>query len=350
MMVELRCQGYGIGLRLPATPNEVSKTLSALREGLEPSTPVQISGVFGPVPNLHKGLEHIDLDSESDIQRLNLLADRVDRMSIEEQRTFAEALEAENAGNPEDALCIADNLDSTNKQESEHGMTAGNEFGKDAFWRLIAEAKQRCGYDLDATYQWLRGQLTTMGPQAAQNFHDIVHGYEELSNKYGLWTAAGLLCDGCSDDGFIDFQAWLIAQGKETFLAALADPDSLAAVEPYDGCSFEGLTYLGDVVCEKLTGQSAYDATDPDAYQRMLAELREDVVYDAGIGYPCDWGEAAEYLPRLCAKYLEPGELEYRIWASETMWNTDLPEIQKARMSGPPKREPEQNNMEGISL
>ncbi|EKC76209.1 hypothetical protein LEA_04821 [human gut metagenome] len=37
---------------------------------------------------------------------------------------------------------------------------------------------------------------------------------------------------GCSDDGFIDFRAWLIAQGKEVYMNALRDPDTLADIEP----------------------------------------------------------------------------------------------------------------------
>ena len=68
---------------------------------------------------------------------------------------------------------------------------------------------------------------------------------------YGLWTAASLMCDGCSDDGFTDFRAWLIAQGKDAYMSALADPDSLAELEVYDGCRFEELTYAGDKALEK---------------------------------------------------------------------------------------------------
>ena len=34
--------------------------------------------------------------------------------------------------------------------------------------------------------------------------------------------------NGCSDDSFLDFRAWLIAQGKETYLEALRDPDTLS--------------------------------------------------------------------------------------------------------------------------
>ena len=78
-----------------------------------------------------------------------------------------------------------------------------------------------------------------------------------------MWDAAGIMKEyGCSDDGFIDFRAWLIAQGREVYFAALADPDSLADVVPYGDCCFEQLSYVGDYAYEQLTGKSAYDQTD----------------------------------------------------------------------------------------
>ena len=80
----------------------------------------------------------------------------------------------------------------------------------------------------------LQDRLMSMGPEQAQAFHDILHIYEELADQYGLWDAASIMMEWCSDDGFIDFRAWLIAQGREVYLAALKDPDSLADVEPYD--------------------------------------------------------------------------------------------------------------------
>ena len=108
------------------------------------------------------------------------------------------------------------------------------EINKDTFWKLIQSAKETCGQDMDAMMDFLKDRLVSMGPEQAQNFHDILHAYEDLADKFGLWDAAGVMKEyGCSDDGFIDFRAWLIAQGRDTYLSALADPDSLAEVIPY---------------------------------------------------------------------------------------------------------------------
>lgn len=114
------------------------------------------------------------------------------------------------------------------------------EINKDTFWKLIQSAKETCGQNMDAMMDFLKDRLVSMGSEQAQNFHDIIHAYEDLADKYGLWDAAGIMKEyGCSDDGFIDFRAWIIAQGREVYFAALADPDSLADVVPYGDCRFE---------------------------------------------------------------------------------------------------------------
>lgn len=148
---------------------------------------------------------------------------------------------------------------------------------KDAFWALIQEAKTACGQDLNAMEDYLREQLVSMGPAAAKNFHDILQTYEDLADQYGLWDAVSVIKEyGCSDDGFIDFRAWLIAQGKEVYMNALRDPDTLADIEPYGDCCFECLSYVGDYAYEQLTGRSAYDEMEPDRIEKMRDELKKD--------------------------------------------------------------------------
>ena len=194
------------------------------------------------------------------------------------------------------------------------------EINQDSFWDLIHEAKNACGQDMDAMLAYLKDRLVSMGPTQAQNFHDIIHVYEDLADKFGLWDAAGIMKEyGCSDDGFIDFRAWLIAQGREVYFAALADPDSLADVVPYGDCCFEQLSYVGDYAYEQLTGKSAYDQTDWSAYEALLMKLEQDIVYKDGIEFPREGADLKKYLPRLCAKHPE--------WDGQTRWNLQLKEI-----------------------
>ena len=142
-----------------------------------------------------------------------------------------------------------------------------------------------------------------------------------------MWDAAGIMKEyGCSDDGFIDFRAWLIAQGREVYFAALADPDSLADVVPYGDCRFEQLSYVGDYAYEQLTGKSAYDQTDWSAYEALLLKLEQGIVYKGGIEFPREGADLKKYLPRLCAKHPE--------WDGQTRWNPQLKEIRDLIRAG----------------
>ena len=195
-----------------------------------------------------------------------------------------------------------------------------SEINKESFWDLIHAAKIACGQDMDVMLAYLKDRLVSMGPTQAQNLHDIIHAYEDLADKFGLWDAAGIMKEyGCSDDGFIDFRAWLIAQGREVYFAALADPDSLADVVAYGDCRFEQLSYVGDYAYEQLTGKSAYDQTDWSAYEALLMKLEQDIVYKDGIEFPREGADLKKYLPRLCAKHPE--------WDGQTRWNLQLKEI-----------------------
>lgn len=196
---------------------------------------------------------------------------------------------------------------------------------KNSFWTLIHEAKTACGQDMDAMTDYLQEQLVSMGPAAAKGFHDILHAYEDLADKYGLWDAASVIKEyGCSDDGFIDFRAWLIAQGKDVYLNALKDPDTLADVQPYGDCCFECMSYVGEYAYEKLTGRSAYEEMD-DTFYTLREELEKDIIYKEGIQYPREPKDLPRFLPRLCQKY---GGAE-RFQVTPSTWNFDLHEIRR---------------------
>ncbi len=211
------------------------------------------------------------------------------------------------------------------------------EMNQDTFWALIQEAKTACGQDMDAMEAYLYNQLVSMGPAAAEGFHDLLQAYEDLADQYGLWDAASIIKEhGCSDDGFIDFRAWLIAQGKEVYMNALREPDTLADVEPYGDCCFECLSYVGDYAYEQLTGRSAYDEMEHDTFRALREELAKDLVYRDGIQYPREPKDLPQFLPRLCEKYGGPE----RFQAMPAAWNFDLHEVRRLLDQGIPLNKP----------
>ena len=201
---------------------------------------------------------------------------------------------------------------------------------RDEFWNLIAESKAQTGQNVDAQYDYLAEKLTAMRSEEALRFHGICYAYTDAAVKYGLWDAASCMLGGCSDDMFMDFRCWLVAQGKEVFMQALANPDSLASVELYGQGNFETLAYLGSTVYEQLTGKNAYDDFpwyEEDALRRAVAS---EIHYDPGISYPRDMENWPKYIPNLCAKYLTRGELEH----PQSTWNTTLPEVREMLQKG----------------
>lgn len=112
MVLHLSCRGCGIGLDLPTTPNDAAAAIYDLTAEFE-NEPVQIeiSSVSSPIPNLYPYIQHADLESEDDIQKLNTLAERIGSMTQEEQRLLSGALELECTGGLNDAVRIAEGLD-----------------------------------------------------------------------------------------------------------------------------------------------------------------------------------------------------------------------------------------------
>ena len=168
----------------------------------------------------------------------------------------------------------------------------------------------------------LQDRLMSMGPEQAQAFHDILHIYEELADQYGLWDAASIMMEWCSDDGFIDFRAWLIAQGREVYLAALKDPDSLADVEPYGNCCFESLTYVGDAAYRQLTGEDINENADPSCQRE--AESHSGGRHHLSGRYPIsqtETGSACRLSPAVRQIWRGQNDLTPTISAGTSDWS-----------------------------
>lgn len=199
---------------------------------------------------------------------------------------------------------------------------------KDIFWQLMEEAKEQCGKDLGWMVDWLGGHLLGMQPEQILKFYAVLSGYQEAANKYGLWTAAELLKEnGCSDERFLYFRNWLIAQGKEVYLAALKDPDSLADVRRYDNCEFVSLNYVGYKAYQELTGRDIYPDCTSEMRNGMLEEVSQEIPCHPLIEYPLEIPDALTVYPRLGAIYAK--RYDFEDLRKDSMWNTSLPEIRE---------------------
>ena len=181
---------------------------------------------------------------------------------------------------------------------------------KDLFWQMIAEARKEATHD-DGMYDALMHKLTPLSNADIVRWGQMFDQYHKLSYKDSLWAAAYVINGGCSDDGFDYFRGWLIAQGKDVYLAALQNPDSLATPEVKE-CETEledMLSVSADAFFEKNDMEFDYDAYDAECTKHPLApqevaEIQGEVIYAEEVG---DWGQDEELLrkivPRLWDMY-----------------------------------------------
>lgn len=184
----------------------------------------------------------------------------------------------------------------------------GTGLTKDAFWDVIDKNRAAAGKDDQKFLQQIHTELMELDVQEIGRFKGILEEYKDLAYMPRLWDAAKLMNEcGCSDDGFIDFRAWLVSQGKETYLEALADSDSLAAVDSPADCAFESFSYVADMAYEQKTGHRFL----PDAALRLdagtLDSIHAEIRYAKGIDRLRTGKEIPDALPRLCEKFY-PGQ------------------------------------------
>lgn len=165
------------------------------------------------------------------------------------------------------------------------------------YWELVATAREQSAVeDVADIAEHFMAELETRSPE------EIIAAdlaYRELSLKahtLGMWGAAALINSGCAEDAFDNFRGWLIAQGREVFEAAVANPDSLADVVVAQD---QGETFSEDMLT------SAWSA-----YLRKTGEelpLGEIIIPDE-LGPRPDFDDEDylfEHYPRLSAIFLD---------------------------------------------
>ena len=200
---------------------------------------------------------------------------------------------------------------------------------KEDFWGIIDAARESSG-GWQGMFDLLVEALVQLEEQDIVQFKLIFNEYSDLAYKEKLWAAAAMMHNGCSDDGFIDFRAWLVAQGKEVYLNALADPDSLADVAAvraignavyesnhmtpmngyFDAASFEEMSYAATDAYEKKLGSGAdiYSVLEKMSLSdQEKADITSEITYAADIdekwtGHDNEWTDTFAELKKRCPK------------------------------------------------
>ena len=107
---------------------------------------------------------------------------------------------------------------------------AAQTMNRAAFWRLVESARADAGDDTERQSELLEERLSKLPPAQIVRFQQIRRQLDEQAYTWDIWGAAYVIEDGCSDDCFRDFRAYLISLGPRAFAAALRKPDSLAPI------------------------------------------------------------------------------------------------------------------------
>lgn len=174
----------------------------------------------------------------------------------------------------------------------------------DGFWALIEAARSdadgELGEDGAALAKTLGVRLGALAPLPREEFGRTFAELVERAATWDLYGAAYLIGGGCDDGGFEDFRFGLVAAGRDTYEAALADADGLAGhpvvaeAAEWDDDSAIFAELVGDEVAritgvpqrgpEHRTG-TPFDVDDDDAMRFRLPRLA--ALY---LGWPANEG------------------------------------------------------------
>jgi hypothetical protein len=100
------------------------------------------------------------------------------------------------------------------------------------FWEVLDDVADDTD-TVDEVVDGLRDVLEAMPREQVVAFQVAFNTVMARAYTWDLIAAACFIGCGKSDDGFEDFRAWLVAQGKDTFEAVLNDVNVLADL-PFD--------------------------------------------------------------------------------------------------------------------
>ncbi len=182
------------------------------------------------------------------------------------------------------------------------------------FWQIIENARNEADTCEDL-YDALVKAVSELELIDILMWEEIFYEYQVLSYKSKLWAAAYIINDGCSDDGFDYFRPALMIQGKEVFLKALKNPDSLAKldIERDELVEFEEMLSVGYEAFIKKQNIEADDSQD--IYIKELdkhpisEEIKKEMISEIKYAEDIDieWGDDTDLesiLPALCEKFL----------------------------------------------
>ena len=124
------------------------------------------------------------------------------------------------------------------------------------FWKLIEKTHQSSQGAPHKQADLLVDELAKLSEADILSCQSILDDMMDKAYIAELWDVAFIMASGwgCSDDGFMDFRAWLIGQGKDVYEKALSDPESLVDIVEFgQETQWEVLLYIAMEAYERST-------------------------------------------------------------------------------------------------
>ena len=145
-----------------------------------------------------------------------------------------------------------------------------------AFWGLIESARAGADDDTERQSELLEERVSRLPPREIVRFQETRRQMDAQAYTWDIWGAAYVIEDGCSDDCFRDFRAYLISLGPRAFATALRNPDSLAPiVQDAEEGDWENADDVAPDAYETATGDD-FPADSSDLSGRPRGEPWDD--------------------------------------------------------------------------
>jgi hypothetical protein len=123
------------------------------------------------------------------------------------------------------------------------------------FWDLIENSRQTSS-SIPEQIEMMDAELENLEPKEIILFQELLEDKLCEAYTWDLWALAYIAQDGCSDDGFEYFRAWIILQGRELFTNALEDIHLvLDEIPPGLETHAESLLSLARIAYQSQTGE-----------------------------------------------------------------------------------------------
>ncbi|MBD3882340.1 DUF4240 domain-containing protein [Phormidium tenue FACHB-886] len=157
------------------------------------------------------------------------------------------------------------------------------------FWEII-ELSRKGGCESQGNR--LQAILFERSPQEIVAFDRCLRQKLIESYRWDLWGVAYLINGGCSEDGFVYFRGWLIAQGQQAYKAILADPQRILEFLTGDEEELE---------CEALLHASSNTYEDVMGEAMPTSEITEPI---APTGEPWQPEDLPVRFPKIAERYV----------------------------------------------